>query len=148
MSRDSGSRDPLDRPPVNVTSRMAKGLTSRRNELRPASVASRRLQGRRVRKLAESLAFRDPKQRRKQVRHWRRRAASDRTSPSRRRGKTQKTAAALTETLAFRQIVQDPLVVHKPAGCLMSPVFTRGARSHADSRASTKWGLPRVDIRF
>ena len=52
----------------------------------------------------------------------------------------EKAAATLTETLAFRQIVQDPLVVHKPARCLMSLVFTRGARSYADSRASTKCG--------
>jgi hypothetical protein len=148
MSRESGARGPLGRPPVNVTFRIAKGLTSRRNQLRPSSPASRPVQGRRVRNPAESLAFRDPKQRRKQVRHWRRRSPGDRTSPSRRAGKTQKTAAPLTETLAFRQIVQDPLVVHKPAGCLMSLVFTRGARSHADARASTKWGLPRVDIRF
>src|SRR5580704_4879995 len=52
----------------------------------------------------------------------------------------QKAAAPMTETLAFWQIVQDPLVVHKPARCLMALVFTRGARSYADSRASTKCG--------
>ena len=65
------------------------------------------------------------------------------------RRKAEKAAAPLTETLAFRQIVQDPLVVHKPAGCLMSLVFTRGARSDPRLAGFDKvWGRPRVDIRF
>jgi hypothetical protein len=142
MSRDSGACGPLDWLPVNVTSRIAKGLTSRRRKLRRSSAASRPLHTAGSENTRNPWLFVIENSGRKQVGHWRRRLPSDHMSPSRRAGKAQKSAVSLTETLAFRQIVQDPLVVHKPEGCLMSLVFTRGARSHADWRASTKVGSP------
>jgi hypothetical protein len=45
-----------------------------------------------------------------------------------------KAAVPLTKTLASPHIVRNPLEVHKPTRCLMPLVFTRGARSHADSQ--------------
>src|SRR5580700_9278926 len=76
----------------------------------------------------------------RRVRHWRRRSCRERVATLDAPEMAEKAPAMLTETLAFRQIIQDPLVVHKPARCLMALVFTRGARSYADSRASTKCG--------
>src|ERR1700722_18999211 len=84
----------------------------------------------------------------RRVRHWRRRSCRERVATLDAPEMAEKAPAMLTETLAFRQIIQDPLVVHKPARCLMSPVFTRGARSDAGSRFDKMWGRPRVDIRF